>query len=50
MKFTTKEMIFSACLFAIGWAIYMGGKVLNDHDVDIERLKVAIQQLEHDND
>ncbi len=45
MKFTTKDIIFSACLCAIGWAIYTAGKVLNDFDVAIAQIQNDIQVL-----
>lgn len=45
MKFTAREMIFSAALFAMGWAIYMMGSILNDFDVDIARLKGEVYAM-----
>lgn len=45
MKFSAKEMIIFAAIFALGFAIYMIGSVLNDFDIDIARLKGEVIEL-----
>lgn len=46
MKFNTKEIILFAAIFALGFAIYLIGEVLNDFEVEIARLKGEIVELQ----